>query len=273
MTTVVEQQVKSMLARFKAEIQKAASQTSNSGKQMSEGLRSANSQIQNLLSTTQRLAKDGTLTETRKGYDDLGRTITEVYRNGELLNRTLNGKSALSQDIQKANELYREQLDLTKRIYQLRTQRLTVKDGSETAQQIDAQIADTQRLIDVNAQVISGLDQEAVSRSKLVNLQDEQAAVAQKYALAVAAQQDKTNQAATSGQAELKRVKDAYQQLTNAYRQYNIAVKNGNEAGMAYWSQSAQSALAEIQSIEQKLGSLNLEEATRKRILDIIQQA
>ena len=42
---------------------------------------------------------------------------------------------------------------------------------------------------------------------------------------------------------------------------------------MAYWSQSAQSALAEIQSIEQKLGSLNLEEATRKRILDIIQQA
>ena len=50
-------------------------------------------------------------------------------------------------------------------------------------------------------------------------------------------------------------------------------MKNGNQAGQAYWSQSAQAALDEIASVEQKLGSLNMEEGVRKRILDLIEQA
>ena len=65
----------------------------------------------------------------------------------------------------------------------------------------------------------------------------------------------------------------AYQQLTNAYRQYNLAVKSGNEAGKAYWSQSAQQALQEINGIEEKIGSLTIEEDVRKKILDLIAQA
>lgn len=72
---------------------------------------------------------------------------------------------------------------------------------------------------------------------------------------------------------ELNQVRQAYKQLTTAYRQYNAAVKSGNEAGKTYWSQSAQGALNEIRAIEQKLGALNLEEGVRKKILDLIQQA
>ena len=101
-----------------------------------------------------------------------------------------------------------------------------------------------------------------------------------KYTAAQAAQQEKLNAAneaaakyAASGLGELQKVQQAYRQLTTSYRQYNAAVKSGNEAGKAYWSQSAQAALAEIAGVEQKLGTLNLEEGVRKRILDLIEQA
>lgn len=114
----------------------------------------------------------------------------------------------------------------------------------------------------------------------MINLSSDEAALAAKYAAAQAAQQEKLNAAneaavkyTASGLVELRRVQQAYKQLTNAYRQYDAAVKGGNEAGKAYWSQSAQSAMNEIRSVEQKLGTLNAEEGVRKRILDVIQQA
>ena len=93
--------------------------------------------------------------------------------------------------------------------------------------------------------MISQLDQEAVSRSKLVNLAHEEAAAVQKYNKAYAMRQDKNaaaNVQPAAGVTELKQLEAAYKQLTNAYRQYNMAVKNGNETGQAYWSQNAQQA-------------------------------
>ena len=127
-----------------------------------------------------------------------------------------------------------------------------------------------------NNQIIALLGQEAISRSKLVNLAAEEAALAQKLTDAQAAKQDKATadaQKAASGVHELKAAQQAYSQLTNAYRQYNAAMKNGNETGKAYWNQSAQSALQELQCIERKLGSMNIEESIRKRILTLIEQA
>lgn len=124
------------------------------------------------------------------------------------------------------------------------------------------------------------LDKEAVSRSKLTGLAAEEAAVKAKYTAAQTAQQEKLNAAkkaeqdyAASGLPELQRVQQAYKQLTTSYRQYIIAEKNGNEAEKTYWSQSAQQAMKEIQLIEQKLPSLNIEESIRKKILDLINQA
>ena len=127
-----------------------------------------------------------------------------------------------------------------------------------------------------NNQIIALLGQEAIARSKLVNLSAEEAALAQKLTNAQAAKQDKTAvdaQKAASGVNELKAAQQAYSQLTTAYRQYNAAVKNGNETGQAYWDQSAQSALQELQTIAQKIGSMNIEESVRKRILTLIEQA
>ena len=62
----------------------------------------------------------------------------------------------------------------------------------------------------------------------------EEAVLAQKLTNAQAAKQDKKTvdaQKAASGVNELKAAQQAYSQLTNAYRQYNAAMKNGNETG------------------------------------------
>lgn len=161
LSDVVEKQVRSMLARFKAEIQNASAQGAQSGRQMADGLRSAATQIESLLTATQRLGRDGALTETRKGYDALGRSITEVYKNGQLLHKTVSENAALSKDIQYANQLYQEQADALKKIYALKTQRLKTQDGTPAAMDLDSQIADTGRLIDANNQLIALLDQQA----------------------------------------------------------------------------------------------------------------
>ena len=280
MTSIVEKQVKDMLSRFKVEIQKASAQATQSGQQMAGGVKVAATQIQALVSATKKLNTDGTLTETRKGFDALGQSITEVYKNGQLLNKTLTTDSSLGKDIRYANELYQEQIASLKKIYALKTQRLSARDGTPAAQNLDSQIADAGRLIEFNNQLISLLDQQAISRSNLIKLSGEEAVIAQKYIAAQSTQQEKQTAAneaaaryAASGRNELQETQQAYKQLTTAYRQYNSAVKNGNEAGKVYWSQNAQAALAEIQSIEQKLGTLSLEEGVRKKILDLIQQA
>lgn len=137
MTDVVEKQVREMLTRFKNEIQKAAAQTTQFGNRAAKGLGNAGTQIQTLLTTTQKLNADGSITETRKGYDALGQSITEVYRAGQLLNRSMTADSALSRDVKYANELYREQLDALRKIYALKAQRLNVPSGTATVQSID----------------------------------------------------------------------------------------------------------------------------------------
>lgn len=120
---VVEKQIKDMLARYKAEIKRASDEAKKSGQDMANGLKAADSQIKSLLSTTQKLNSDGSLTETRKGYDELGRSITEVYKAGQLLNRSVSTESTLASDIKRANELYQQQLSSIKKIYDLRTKR------------------------------------------------------------------------------------------------------------------------------------------------------
>ena len=110
MTDVVEKQIKAMLTRFKNEIQKASQQTAQSGTQMTNGLKLATTQIQTLLTATQKLAADGTLIETRKGYDALGKSIAEVYKNGQLFSRRMDTGMGVQSKIAQANQLYQQQL-------------------------------------------------------------------------------------------------------------------------------------------------------------------
>ncbi len=59
MTDIVEQQVKTLLTRFKNEIANASSNAQKAGNGMANALTPARTQMEHLLITTQRLAKDG----------------------------------------------------------------------------------------------------------------------------------------------------------------------------------------------------------------------
>lgn len=61
--------------------------------------------------------------------------------------------------------------------------------------------------------------------------------------------------------------------MTQAQRGYITAVKNGDTASQTYWQQAQSAAMREIESIESKVGSLNIEESVRTKILNVIQQA
>ena len=69
MSDVVEKQIKEMLTRYRAEIQKASDEAKKSGQDMANGLKTADTHIKALLTTTQFFIKDTATTETRKGYD------------------------------------------------------------------------------------------------------------------------------------------------------------------------------------------------------------
>lgn len=121
--------------------------------------------------------------------------------------------------------------------------------------------------------MIALLDQQEVSRSKLVNLAAEETALQQKYAAAQAEQQDKLAAKEFSGANELRQAKELYAQLTQAQRNYIAALKNKDAVSQNYWAQSIQQTSGELRALEQKLGSLNIEDGTRRKILALIQQA
>lgn len=69
------------------------------------------------------------------------------------------------------------------------------------------------------------------------------------------------------------RLQTAYNNLTNAIRNYKEAERNKNESGMQYWQNQINGASATIASIENEVKTLNVDEATRTRILNLIQQS
>lgn len=249
MTGLVERQVRGMLERLKTEVQHTAKQTGQSFTQLGGSIHHSASEMESLVNTTHKLNANGAVSVTQKGFDALGRTLTEVYRNGRLLTKTLRTDSGLTKDIAYANELYAEQAAHLKRIYNLKIQRVSVQSGSSKALDLDSQIADTGRLLDANNELIALLDQQAITRSKLVNLHREEARLAARLAQA--------ETVGNSGAPELKRMQQAYTQLAAAYQNYNAAVKANNQAGKAYWIQSARSVSGEIQAMGQKLSSLS----------------
>lgn len=156
-------------------------------------------------------------------------------------------------NITQANQLYQQQLTYLRQLNQLSIQRLSAGNGTSLAAELDQQIATLQQQINGNKQLILQMDQQVVKRSKLVNLAAEEARLQQKLKTAQASQQTRRSNASET--AELKKAEQAYKQLTNAYRQYNQARKNGDQAQQAYWNQNAQSALNELKLLEQKLPS------------------
>lgn len=55
-----------------------------------KGVKELTSQIHTLLSATKTMASDGSIVVTKKGFDELGKSIMEVYRNGQLVKQMAN---------------------------------------------------------------------------------------------------------------------------------------------------------------------------------------
>lgn len=71
----------------------------------------------------------------------------------------------------------------------------------------------------------------------------------------------------------LGRITDAYNNLKNAITQYNIAKKANNEQGMNYWQGEIDSQMAIVHSIQEAIGSLNVEAGVRDQINQKIQES
>lgn len=280
MTGIVEKQIRAMLEKFRTEVANAASQSGKGFKSLGEDVRGAESRIKDLIGTTQRLSKDGSVVSTQKGYDELNRVIVEVTKNGELLSRTMKADSTLTKDIQYANELYKQQIDALRQLNALKTQRLTVKDDTPTAVHLDEQILKTGQLIQRNRELISAFDEQAVKRSNLSRLATEEAALDAKYLSAQIRAQEQAADAAAKrelaergGADQIRQTQQALNQLSQAYRGIQTAAKNGDESSKAYWTQKANAAKDELAAIESGLGKLNIEEGARERIVAMIRQA
>jgi len=70
----------------------------------------------------------------------------------------------------------------------------------------------------------------------------------------------------------LTQMEDAYKNLTTAIRNYNTAQKANDESGMAYWQQQIDGAMVVVANIEKEINNLNVDAATRERILNLIEQ-
>lgn len=84
MTRVVENQVRQMLAALKKEVQDTARQTGDVTAKMVKGLSESASQMEHIVSVTQKIGKGSALTETIKGYTEIGQQLTVVKKNAEL---------------------------------------------------------------------------------------------------------------------------------------------------------------------------------------------
>ena len=73
MSDVVEKQIKDMLTRYRAEVRKASEEAGKSGQDMANSMRSAESQIKSLLTTTQyhTLGGNGVITHLMEELDEL----------------------------------------------------------------------------------------------------------------------------------------------------------------------------------------------------------
>ncbi len=266
MTAVVERQVRSLLTSFRNEIKKMSAETKQATSDMGASVSDTALKLGNLTKITKQIRKDGSVSTLTEGFDKFNQKVKEVYRCGELAARSITKIGPQAEAIEKANKLYAEQLSALKQLNRLKAERLNIPDNTPKAKWQDERIGEAEANIAKQREAIKLLDEQVVRRSQLVKLADKEAQLSRSLA-------DKSATQAFTGSREIDRTRAAYQQLSEAIRNYNAAAKTGNTAGRAYWSQNANDAGKEIRAIEAKLGSLNLEEGARKRLLDITQKA
>ena len=185
-----------------------------------------------------------------------------MRKEGELLSRTTTTKGDLAKEIETANSLYKEQIGYLKEMYSLRTQRLSVSDGSDQAKQLDAQIQKYGQLIAKSREQANGLSEEARQLSNLNKLGEERAKVIKSYQAALKSE--------SNGDAGLSRMTDEYKRLSEYVRQYNTSLQTGQ--GTDYWSQRIESSRKLLAQQSEELKKLDLTADRKQKLLDLEQK-
>lgn len=264
MSDIVRKQVKSVLDQLVAEVKRASSGVSTGTKQISGEITGATTKIAALASETVKYnSTAGTaLTSVQKGYTEVGQAITEVWKNGQKVSSSI----TVSDNIGKANILYAEQSKLLKSLYEMKTKITTETDGGTVAN-LNEQVTTTQWLIDMNDQIISGMDAQIVKQSKIVGLVAEEERLKQQLAKTQATQQKSTEF------GYLNQAKQAYRELMDGYKGYNNAVRNGNQESTSYWQKSIDGSIETLNGLEKIAQGLNEESDVRRQIIALIQKA
>ena len=244
MSDVVQKQVKAQLDRLVKEVKEASGGVSSGTKKVAESLTNAATNISTLTSETVRYSeKSGAaLTSVRKGYTDVGKAITEVWKNG----RIVSGSVVETDEISRANILYREQSGLIKELYSVKTKLVSETDAGTVAGLKEQEKA-LQEIIDKNRDVVAGFDQQIIKQSSLVKLAEEEKRLKEKYLFA------QTSQTNAASDGWLKKTKEAYKSLTEAYTSYQNAVKRGDGDSADYWKSAITSTEEVIRNIEKQV--------------------
>ena len=102
------------------------------------------------------------------------------------------------------------------------------------------------------------------------SLQAEEELIAKEIAMmdeSIAKQQE------TFQNQKLKEAEDAYKNLTIAIRNYNVEKNAGNTERQTIWENEINASMRLISNMEQEVATLNVDEATREKILNLIEQA
>lgn len=147
-------------------------------------------------------------------------------------------------------------------MYSLRTQRLSVADGSDQAKQLDAEIQKYGTLIAKSREQVNSLNDEAKQLSNLNKLGEERAKIIKQYQTALKA--DK------SGDAGLKQMTEEYKRLSEYVRNYNSEQKAGQDT--SYWQKRIEDSSKLLSQYSEELKKLDLTAERKQKLLDLEQK-
>ena len=147
-------------------------------------------------------------------------------------------------------------------MYSLRTQRLSVADGSDQAKQLDAEIQKYGTLIAKSREQVNSLSDEAKQLSNLNKLGEERAKIIKQYQTALKADQ--------SGDTGLKQMTEEYKRLSEYVRNYNSEQKAGQDA--SYWQKRIEDSNKLLSQYSEELKKLDLTAERKQKLLDLEQK-
>lgn len=173
------------------------------------------SRIQN---TSLKTTPDG-LRATIKGFDELGRSISQVVKDGEIVSTTLKEVSALSKQMDTAKKLVSQQSAAYRELATVSSALKRAQEGTQTYKLLNDRLTALRSEITARKQQMDLLEDEAAQIVKNSNLLQEQAKMRQRVSQAAAAVEDR---AASKANAEaIREANKMYNQQVDLLKRIN----------------------------------------------------